>query len=288
MKAWNDRWVWMGLTALLLGLPVAGRAQRDSIPHIVSGKFDWDKYKQEVNAPVFQQNDLAVYVLRKDSLMGMIAQEESAAWIKDFHFIDINGDRWLDAFYCGATKARGGYQTYFMLADTGLRYPICLDAQGYVHALNPSRSGLEFIIRDDAHGKGYLHTITEYYFTYRSKKLDIGWQLQLLSTTEVPIMRQPEVFELHYPTELRTSPHVIHEPPADYNQDGRPEAVGNVVTPLDAGQPLLRVAAQEVAGQQWSFVIVLTTPSKNQVFKPIQGVRMAYAGWIVTDALGGK
>jgi hypothetical protein len=276
------------LTMLLLGLALGGFAQRDSIPHIVAGKFDWSQFKQAVNAPVFQQNDMAIYVLRKDSLMELISKEENSNWIKDFHFIDINADRWLDAFYCGPTKARGGYYTYFMLADTGLRFPIKLSAPGYVHTLTPGKEGLEFILRDDAHGKGYLHTISEYYYNYKTAKLDMGWQVQMLSTTEVPIMRQPERFVLHYPAELRASARVVNEPAVDYNQDGKPESIGNVVAMVDAGMPLLRVAELDIDGRGWSFVLMLATPLKNPIFQPIPDMRMAYAGWVLTEALIGK
>ncbi len=270
---------------LLLLLPSRVQAQRDSVPHIVAGKFDWAKFKQDAKAPVFQQNDMAIYVLRKDSLGEMISQEKNGDWIKDFHFVDVNGDRYLDAFYCGATKAKGGYYSYFMLADTGLRYPICLQAPGYIHALQPSKQGIAFIIRDDAHDKGYLHTVTEYYFDYATRKLDTGWQLQMLSTTEVPSMGGREAFELHYPTELRTTARVINDGPTDYDQDGKPESIGNVVARLDAGTPLFRCAELDIDGRKWSFVVLLRTPAQNVLFRPLKGVRMAYAGWILTEAL---
>ncbi len=273
-------WLWFGL-------PLAGLSQRDSIPHIVTGRFDWAKFKLEVQAPVFQQNDMAIYILRKDSLGELISKEENAAWIKDFHFVDVNQDRWLDAFYCGSTKAKEGYYTYFMQADTGLNYPIRLQAPGYVHLLTPSKEGLEFIIRDDAAGKDFLHTVTEYYFDWKTRQLDMGWQLQMLGTTEVPIMRKPEAFQLHYPTEVRSTARVVTEPAHDYNQDGKYEVMGNVVAMLDAGTPLFRLAEVESASGKWSFVTVLSTPTKNHVFQPIKGVKMAYAGWILTDALGG-
>jgi hypothetical protein len=277
----------MVLAVVLLLLPLVNCAQQDTIPRIVAGKFDWAQFKKEVNAPVFQQNDMAIYVLRKDSLTELISKEENANWIKDFHFVDVNGDRYLDAFYCGATAAKGGYFTYFMQADTGLNYPIRLQAPGYVHQLTPSKEGLEFILRDDAHGKGYLHKITEYYFDWKTKQLKTGWQLQMLSTTEVPLMRKPEAFALHYPTELRSTARPVNDPPVDYNQDGKPEALGNVVAVLEAGTPLFRLAETESASGKWSFVIVLATPTKKHIFQPLKDVKMAYAGWILTDALGG-
>ena len=271
---------------LILVLPFWAMAQRDSVPHIVTGEIDWAGWKRELKAPDFQQNDMAIYILRKDSLGELISKEEDAHWIQDFHFADVNHDRWLDAIYCGATKAKGGYYTYFMQADSNLQYPVRLRAPGYVHRLDASKQGLEFILRDDAHGKRYLHTITEYYFDFATHKLDTGWQVQMLSTTEVPIMGQAVPFELHFPTELRATPRTVDAPPVDHNQDGKPESIGNVVAQLDARQPLLRLAEHELNGRKWSFVVVLSTPSKNAILQPLQGVRMAYAGWIVTEALG--
>ncbi len=271
---------------LLFILPFWVLAQRDTIPHIVTGQIDWTRFKQEMKAPVFQQNDMAIYILRKDSLGELISKEENAHWIQDFHFADVNNDRWLDAFYSGVTKAKGGYYTYFMQADTNLQFPVRMQAPGYVHQLTPSKNGLEFILRDDAHGKGYLHTITEYYLDFATHKLDTGWQLQMLSTTEVPIMRQAEAYELHYPTELRATPRIVDAPPVDHDQDGKPESIGNVVAQLDAHQPLFRLAENELNGHKWSFVVVLSTPTLHPVLRPLKSVRMAYAGWIASEALG--
>jgi hypothetical protein len=265
-----------------------GLAQRDSIPRIVTGKIDWVKVKKEMKAPVFQQNDLAIYVLRKDSLGELISKEENANWIKDFHFIDVNGDRYIDAFYSGATKAKGGYYTYFMRSDTGLQYPIKLQAPGYVHALKSDPKGLELILRDDAHGKGYLHTITEYYYHYFLDSLEIGWQLQMLGTTEVPIMGQGIPFVLKYAGQMRSTPKLLNEPPVDFESDGKYDMTGNVVATMHPGMKGLRFAETVADGRKWCFVILMETPKGAHVFKPMKGVKMAYAGWIMQESLEGK
>jgi hypothetical protein len=282
-----ENWL-KSLLGILFVLPLALAAQSDTIPHIVSGQLDWVKYKQSVNAPVFQQNDMAVYILRKDSLGELISQEQNANWIRDFHFFDLNGDRQLDAVYSGSTRAKGGYYTYCMLADTGLRFPIVLEAPGYVHQLNPQPKGLELLLREDAHDKGYLHKISAYYLDFISRKSRILWQLQMLSTTEVPLMHAPQVFALHYPTELRTTPRILNTPPMDYDQNGQAESTGNVVASLAAETPGLALAEQDIDGQQWTFVIMLATPAKHALFQPISGVQMAYAGWVLRTAIEGK
>lgn len=282
-KGWPV-WAW-----ILLGLlPVGVWGQRDSVPHLVTGKFDWEGFKRELKAPPFQQHDMTIYVLRKDSLMDLISEEEDAGWMRDWHFVDVNGDRWLDAFYSGSTKARGGYHTYFMRAGAGMSYPIKLDAPGYVHLLKPDAKGLEFILREDAHEKGYLHRITEYYYFHAEDSLAIGWQLQMVSTTEVPALGSPRAFALQHPTQLRTSPKLLNVPPIDYDQDGKHEATGNVVAHLDAGLHGIRVAEKEADGKGWSFVVLLDSLSKVHVFQPQKGVRMAYAGWVLSEAMGGK
>jgi hypothetical protein len=279
----NGKWKigWWGLVMAMLFLSGELFGQRDTVPHIVTGRFDWAQFKKEMQAPAFQQNDLAIYILRKDSLGDLISQEENGNWIQDFHFVDVNRDRYLDAFYSGATKAKGGFYTYFMRAAADLTYPIKLQASGYVHLLKPDSAGVEFILRDDAHGKGYLHTITEYYYHFRKDSLDTGWQLQMVSTTEVPALAQPQAFVLKYPIQLRTSPRLLNEPPMDYNQDGKNETTGNVVANLEPGLRGFRFAEKEANGQKWSFVVLFDTPKGTHVFKPLKIVQMAYAGWII-------
>lgn len=269
-------------------LPAWAWAQTDTIPRVAAGMFDWARFKQEMKAPLFQQNDMAIYILRKDSLMEMIAQEENAAWIKDFHFVDVNGDRWLDAVYSGETKSKGFF-TYFMLADTGLRFPVRLAAPGYVHLLRPSKTGVEFILREDAKAKGaYLHKVTQYFYRYDSARVDTGWQVQLLATTEVPILRKAEVFELKEPADLRAQSRIVNAPPMDHDQDGKPETAGNLVAQLEAGMPLLRYAEVEHDGHKWSFVLVLATPTRKSIFRPMPGIDTAIAGWVPTEAITGK
>lgn len=277
-----------GLLVLLLGGAQPLWAQRDTVPHIVTGMIDWAQFKKSLNAPTFQQNDMTAYITRKDSLGALISEEESSAWTKDFHYADVNGDRYLDAFFSGATKSKGGYYTYFMLADTGLRFPIKLEAPGYIHKITPRKDDIEFILREDAHGKGYLHKITEYDYQYKASKLTMGWQVQMLSNTEVPIMHRHEPYSLRLPTELRSAPRAVNEPPMDYNADGKFESVGNVVAQLDAGTPLLRYAENEINGVKWSFVLVLKAPIKNPIFQPLPAIQMAYAGWILTEAITGR
>ncbi|HEX2898721.1 MAG TPA: hypothetical protein VHS96_03275 [Bacteroidia bacterium] len=277
-----------GLVLLALAAPLWSLAQRDTVPHIVSGMMDWARYKQQMGAPVFQQNDMAIYILRKDSLGELISQEENAGWIKDFHFMDVNGDRYLDAFYCGSTKARGGHYTYFMRADAGLNYPIKLQAPGYVHQLKGDPKGLEIILRSDAHGKGYLHTVTEYYYYFEADSLEMGWQLQMVSTTEVPIMRSPTAFVLKTPNQLRTTPKLSNEPPVDYDQDDKYDGAGNIVAILEPGLRGFKLAERLVDGNLWSFVTVFDTPRGKHLFKPVPNAQMAYAGWILEQGQSGK
>lgn len=274
---------WVGC----LVLPFACMAQRDSVPHIVAGLFDWAAFKQQVKAPQFQQNDLAIYVLRKDSLGELISQEENSNWIRDWHFIDINDDRYVDAFYSGATKAKKGFYTYFMRCDTGMRFPIKLAAPGYVHSLKPSKMGVEFILRDDAQSPRYLHTVSEYFFSFSGDTISRGWQLQMVSTTDVPQLGPMTAIVLKAGGQLRTSPKVTNEPPMDYNGDGKPEMVGNVVANLAPGLRGYRTATREVNGEKWSFIVLLDTPKPPHVFQPIDKLQMGYAGWVLDATITG-
>jgi hypothetical protein len=278
----------IGLVLLVLTAPFWGLAQRDTVPHLVTGILDWSRFKKEMGAPVFQQNDMAIYVLRKDSLTELISQEENAAWIKDFHFVDVNKDRHLDAFYCGATKALGGYHTYFMRADAGMNYPVKLSAPGYVHSLKVEPNGLEFILRADASAKSYLHCISEYYYFFGKDSLSMGWQLQMVSTTEVPFLNSPKPFTLAIPNQLRTTPKLLNEPPVDYDQDDKYDAAGNIVAVLESGLHGFKLAEKLVDGNLWSFVILTDTPRGKHIFKPIPKANMAYAGWILEQGKAGK
>lgn len=257
----------------------------DSLPRIVAGKFDWEAYKQKINATRFQQNDLSIYVLRKNNLSEMISKEENADWIMDWHFFDVNHDRYLDAFYSGATKVRGGYHSYIMLADTGLSYPIIFDAPGYVNDFRPDKEGINLILREDAHGKGYLHKISSYRIDFKSDTAFCLWQLQLVSTTEIPVLGLPEAVQIQQPSQLRTSPQLLNAPAADLDQDGKPDVAGNVIAALEPLTPCFKLAEFKADDFDWSFVLVLNTPKNNHVFQPVKGLRMAYGGWVLTQAL---
>ena len=258
----------------------------DSIPRIVQGKVDWVAYKKKINAPAFQQNDLAIYVLRKNGLTEMITKEENANWIQDWHFFDVNNDRYLDAFFSGQTKMRGGYYTYIMLADTGLSYPIKFEAPGYIHAFQPDKKGIDLTLREDAHGKGYLHKIGQYRVDYEKDTSFCLWQVQMVSVTDVPALHQPEAAEVQLPTQLRTSSQLINEPSTDYDQDGIADGAGNVIALLSPKTPCFRLAEAREGDMQWSFVLVLGELKKGHVFQPIPDLQMAYAGWVLTEALG--
>jgi hypothetical protein len=271
-------------------LPLCTIAQNDTVPRLVAGKFDWVAFKQRIKAPAFQQKDLTGYIMRKDSLTDMLIQEESATWMNDWHFFDVNADRQLDGVYSGATKAKGMY-SYFVMGDSNLTYPVRLKTQGYVHGFDPGKDGIDIVTRTDAHAKEYLHIISAYFYRYATKKATLTWQLQMVSTTEVPETRSPEALTLRLSTQLRTSPRLVNDPAIDYNQDDKPDGLGNIIATLDHGMKTFRLAETETAGKAWSFVLVFDTPAGKHMFKPITPapgqppVRMAYAGWVLTEAL---
>ena len=277
--------VWIAILLFSNVLFAQGPSIPDRIPGIVEGKLDWQAYKKLIHAPTFQQNDLSIYVLRKSGLTEMITKEENADWMQDWHFFDVNNDRHLDAFYSGATKMRGGFHTYIMLADTGLSYPVKFDAPGYVNTFNPDKNGISLTLREDAHGKSYLHKIAQYRIDYAKDSSICLWQVQMVSTTEVPIMHAGKAAQVQLPTQLRSSAHLLNEPSMDFDQDGKADATGNVLGMLTPKTPCLRLAETRAEDHEWSFVLVLEAPQKGHVFQPNQGVKTAFAGWVLTEAL---
>lgn len=127
--------------------------------------------------------------------------------------------------------------------------------------------GLEFILRADAVAKSYLHRISEYYYFYSEDSLHMGWQLQMVSTTEVPFMNSPKPFTLAIPNQLRTTPKLQNEPPVNYNQDDKYDGAGNIVAVLESGLHGFKLAEKLVEGNLWSFVILTDTPRGKHIFQ---------------------
>lgn len=257
--------------------------QVDTLPRIVEGQLDWGKYT--AMAPKFQQKDLTVRIVRLNNMTRVYEYEGSAAWQDDWHFIDLNGDRYIDGLYSGQTKHHKGWHTYLSMGDTAFKFPIVLSAPGYVHSAQHDKKGIELILRDDPGEKEYLTDVAHYYYRYGSDTVLSKWQVRYVSSTEIPMMgTAPEQHKLKMPMQLRTSAREVTEPAIDYDQDGRPDAVGNVVAEFPAGARLSRYAVVRQGDLEWSFVLMADPPKEGSVLKAVKGKKVYYAGWMPSGA----
>jgi hypothetical protein len=95
-------------------------------------------------------------------------------------------------------------------------------------------------------------------------------------------------FESQLPTYIRTSPEIRNEPTVDYDQDGIPDGLGNIVGELKPGMPLFRLWQESRNGQSWSFIMLMKEPEGEHLFQaPLRdNVPTGYCGWIPSEAIG--
>jgi hypothetical protein len=277
------------LLKFLLILPAFHlQAQTDSLPRLVKGRMDWKPYAARAPRRM-NQKDYAVYMVRVNGLHEWFETEPDQSWINDFHFFDLNGDRIPDGFYSGPTKYYQGDHTMLMLGDSSLKYPVTFSEPGYLYSFTPSDSGVDMTLVKEASGLEYRTSVSRYFYSYAADSASKLWEAQYISTTELPPSRYPhQAFALHLPTYLRTSPEIRNEPGVDYDQDGRPDGLGNIVAELKAGMPLFRVWEESRGGMNWSFVMVMAAPENSPLFPPVGKAKwpIARCGWIPSEALG--
>lgn len=258
-------------------------AQVDTVPRFVGSQLDWVRFT--ASAPKFQQKDLTVRIVRLNQLTNIYAQESSPAWQNDWHYVYLDGDRLLDGIYCGQTKHYKGWHTIVTMGDSAYKYPVTLDLRGYVSSLRHDSAGMELLMRRDPGDKEYITEITHHYYDFKAKTTVSRWQLCYVSSTEIPALGpQPDQHTLRLTTQLRTSPRQVTEPAIDYDQDGRPDAAGNVVAEFAPGARLRRYAVVREGDLEWSFVVIYAAPKAGSVLKASTHAHAAYAGWIPSGA----
>ena len=264
-------------------LPCLLHAQIDTVPHIVTGQIDWKRTL--ASAPKFQQQDITVRIVRLNNITGVFEQEGSPAWQADWHYLELTNDRYLDGIYSGQTKFHKGWHTYLTLGDSSFKYPIIFSHHGYLNSMRYDSNGVEMILRQDPGEKEFITEISHHFYDRHKKSMSSRWSMRFVSTTEIPFMApQPDQHVLKMPITLRTSAREVTEPAIDYDQDGRPDAVGNAVAEFPAGARLRRFAIVKENDLEWSFVTFLDPPAPNSVLKPGAGPGTVYAGWIPSGA----
>ena len=270
----------MGLVFALL-LSGSIWAQQDTLPHIIQGQLDWTPYNSQGPARM-NQKDYAIYMVRMNGLDAWFESEPDQDWIQDFHFFDINNNLIPDAIYSGVTHYFKGEQTLLMFGDSSFTYPLAFQAKGYVHSLMHSEEGIEMSLIDRP-GKGeYLVHNRHYYYEYAADSARLIWQLQYVSTTQIPA-RFPrwEAFTLRIPAYIRTTPAVRNEPGIDYDGDEKPDGTGNIIAAVKPETPLFRLWREDRQGENWSFVMLLKAPAEKSLFKPSGNAPLSgYCGWM--------
>ena len=263
-------------------------AQNDSLPLLAKGRMSWEPYAALAPARM-NQKDYAMYMVRVNGLYEWFETEPDQSWIDDFHFFDVNGDRIPDGVYSGTTKYYKGDRTMLMFGDSSLKYPLAFSEPGYVQDFVPSDSGIVLTLVQEPFGVEYRVYVRQYFYDYAADSARQLWEAQYVSTSEVPAFFQEyQPFALKKPTYLRTSPEVRNEPAIDYDQDERPDGLGNIVAELQPGMPLFRLGEKSGANGNWSFVMLMQLPEGKHMFQaPLRGdVPAGFCGWIPSEAIG--
>lgn len=273
---------------MLLVLLISGSAwaQQDTLPHIVSGRLNWEPYRSQQPSRM-NQKDYAIYMVRMNGLDEWFETEPDQDWIQDFHFFDVNKDRIPDAVYSGSSAYFKGDQSLFLFGDSSFKYPLTFSAPGYIHRFDQQAEGIEVTLVKEPAGSEFLVHNRHYYYAYEADSAKLMWQLQYISTTQIPpVFAQKEAFTLRLPTHIRTTPEVRNEPGIDYNGDQSIDGLGNIVAEIQPGIQLFRLLREDHAGESWSFVMLLEAPAGQSLFLPQENAPInGYCGWIPSSAL---
>ncbi len=263
-------------------------AQKDTIPRIVEGKVDWETTKGKLGAPIFNQKDVVMYMVRKEGLGTWFNDETSDAWVNDFHFIYLNGDQHLDAIYDGSTAYHLGAYFRLSIGDTTLSYPATFESRGYAARFYADKAGIGYIVRKDAYGADYLLVLSSYYYDYGRKSNDLVWEVAVVGDEQAPVGTLREQVVVKEPVQMRIAPEVVNDGGIDLDQDGKEDLNGNVSAVFDRGATFIRTLQKKGGdGQNWSFVIALDTPKEDFAYgtgADPDRKRFA-AGWVHSDKL---
>jgi|GEM_PF-3569426 hypothetical protein len=257
-------------------------SQMDSLPFFAGQPIDWAKTKGVL--PKFQQKDLVVRIVRLNNLVYAFEKEGSPAWQDDWHFAEITGDRYVDGIFSGKTKFHKGWHTFVSLGDSAMKYPLKGDFPGYVASLKHGHGGIEMVLRDDPGEGEFITTITHQFWAYGSDRWESAWEIQYVSTTEIPALGNPDQHVLKLPMALRTSPRDLREPAIDYNGDGKPDGMGNVVAEFAPGAKVRRYAIHKEGDLEWSFVTIEGKISPKGLIPAFSRPNVHVAGWIPSGA----
>lgn len=266
--------------------------QQDSLPRIVEGSFDWPRFKAQVNAPVFNQKDIVMYLVRMEGYAQLFGDNPNQDWVGGFHFLDLNRDRFLDAVFQGEVRSEEGPYVMLLMGDTTLSWEEKFASRGYFHRFSMRSDGVAFQFRRDALGAQYWSEVSGWHYDFASDSLEGLWKVVFVGNDAPVGTDRVRAMLLDAPTLLRWAPAVDDKTPVDWDGDEKADAVGNAVGVFRKGAEVLQLYEQSDGdGQRWSFVFLLNGAQELRVFPPElevgKGPGAAYvAGWVPTKALG--
>lgn len=269
-------------------------AQGDSLPFIFEGEFNWSAYKREVGAPSFNQKDLVMYTVQLEGLSPLFNAERDKDWVDEFHFLDLDGDNFLDLVFSGELVSKEGSYTLILMGDSVLSMHRVFEAKGYLHAFEPDETGITFTLRRDGRelsnaegSKEYLTQLSLHRFEFEKERLYDYWQLEFPYLTKVP----PQIFResaiLRLPTPCRWLDGVPSAKiPVDLDGDGEMDTEAALNGVLEKGSRVIVTSQTETdKGEVWSFVISLDPLQKGHVYSLRHKPSWSYAGWVKGDLL---
>lgn len=259
--------------------------ERAVFPAIIEGAIDWSSVPG-INDD-FSKKDAVMGIIRQTNQMTHFVDDAGQTFLNDFHFIDLNGDKFPEAIYMGKTPKRGWHTTIFTAKD--YRYEVKFDSDGYVGEWNKEGDNYRFVIREDPGEREYLTRISQYRWRTASESDTLLSELVFPGPGKQPndYFPKPVPAKIGKPVWVRHSPEVVDDPAFDYNEDGRLDGAGNKIAAFPKNHPAMIVSTQKDAdGYEWAFIVTpVADPAPGHVFDKIRPGVTFTAGWILEDYL---
>ena len=270
----------------LFCLPFGAQGQFSAMPEWAEGEANWDYLTREV--PAFNPTDAVLRIVRRNGLGKMFDGEGLPRdYQGDFHFLDLNGDAYLDVIYSGETDFRkGAYTIVFSYDPKTYDYSPRYESQGYVSDLRFRDSTLLLTLRYDGYKSNYLGFIRRTALNFSTGEGKPFDQVLFLGQGTPGSLKNPRVGQLIQDGKLRSGPEEQDIPLTDHNLDGEPDAPGNVLAIYPAGSKMIALEERPVKGGSWSFVLMMEgKPAPGHILYHLKEPQTYVAGWIRTDNL---
>lgn len=265
--------------------PPAPEPTRKTSNWIVEGPVNWAKMPGIQDD--FNRKDAAMALIRTTGIGKSFSEETNEDFVNDFHFLDLKGDRGSEGIYSGKTKA-AGWHSYIFVGSPDFKYHLGFDAAGYIHSL--TRKGLDWniVMRQDPGEREFFSVVTRHYWISALEKDSLISELRFAGITTLPeaYFEQEKVLRMGKSDWIRYSPAFQDDPVVDYNQDGRPDLVGNRIVAFREGHEAIQIAEVERKGLKWALVVCpVKDPAPGHALGKFTPGITYVAGWIRSEYL---